>query len=78
MPQIVATCSGSIAACLVAPHIVCRCDFIGRNQLALHKLIDLLHVAGVNIAVVAAAVAVAVAAVAVLINKSAAAAATVA
>lgn len=74
MPQIVATCSGSAALHRLslrgASHCL-SCDFISFNQLALHKLIDLLHVAavaGVNIVVVA------VAAVAVFLNKSAAAA----
>lgn len=71
MPQIVATCSGSIASNRVPPRGASHClsrDFIGRNHLALHKLIDLLHVAAVAVAV---NVAVAVAA---LINKSVAAA----
>lgn len=71
MPQIVATCSGSIASHRVSPCGASHClsrDFIARNHLALHKLIDLLHVAAV---VVNVAVAVAVAA---LINKSVAAA----
>lgn len=69
MPQIVATCSGSIASHRVSPRGASHClsrDFIARNHLALHKLIDLLHVAAVAVNVAAA--------VAALINKSVAAA----